>query len=73
VSTSSAAPRGQPSPGSSSEGRIARHDEMVGLVETMRMTADSLRLTAYGPDEDENEMRIVEDLPKASWYWPGRK
>ena len=27
------------------------------------MTADSLRLTAYGPDED--EMRIVEDLPKA--------
>jgi hypothetical protein len=46
---------------------------MVGLVETTRMTADSLRLTAYGPDEDENEMRIVEDLPKASWYWPGRK
>jgi len=27
------------------------------------MTADSLRLTAYGPDED--KMRIVEDLPKA--------
>ena len=25
----------------------ARHDKMVGLVETM-MTADSLRLTAYG-------------------------
>ncbi len=24
---------------------------MVGLVETM-MTADGLRLTAYGPDED---------------------
>jgi hypothetical protein len=27
------------------------------------MTADSLRLTAYGPDED--EIRIVVDLPKA--------
>jgi hypothetical protein len=32
------------------------------LVETM-MTADSSRLTAYGPDVD--EMRIVEDLPRA--------
>jgi hypothetical protein len=31
---------------------------MVGLVETM-MTADSLRLTAYGPDRD--GMRVVED------------
>ena len=29
------------------------------LVETM-MTADSLQLTAYGPDG--NEMRIVEDI-----------
>jgi hypothetical protein len=34
---------------------------MVGLVETM-MTADSLRPTACGLDD---EMRIVEDLPKA--------
>jgi hypothetical protein len=34
----------------------------AGLVETM-MTADGLRLTAYGPGED--EIRIVEDLPKA--------
>ena len=32
-----------------------------GLVETM-MTADSLQLTAYGPDED--EMRIAKDLLK---------
>jgi hypothetical protein len=31
---------------------------MVGLVETMQMTAHGLRLTAYGPDED--EIRIVE-------------
>jgi hypothetical protein len=36
---------------------------MVGLVETMRMTADGLRPTAYGPDQD--EIRIVEDLPRA--------
>jgi hypothetical protein len=35
---------------------------MVGLVETM-MTADSLQLTAYGPDG--NEMRIAKDLPTA--------
>jgi hypothetical protein len=35
---------------------------MVGPVERM-MTADSLRLTAYGPDEDEK--RIIEDLPRA--------
>jgi hypothetical protein len=35
---------------------------MVGLVETM-MTVDSLQLTAYGPDED--EIRIVANLPKA--------
>ena len=27
------------------------------------MVADSLQLTAHGPDED--EMRFVEDLPKA--------
>jgi hypothetical protein len=40
----------------------ARHDKMVSLVETM-MTADGLQLTAHGPDED--EARIVEDLPKA--------
>jgi hypothetical protein len=33
------------------------------MVETMLMTANSLRLTAYGPDED--EIRIVKDLPKA--------
>ena len=38
-----------------------RH-RMISLVETM-MTADGLRLTAYGPDED--VARIVEDLPKA--------
>ncbi len=36
---------------------------MVGLVETMLTTADGLRLTAHGPDED--EMRIAKDLPKA--------
>jgi hypothetical protein len=40
----------------------ARHDKMVGLVETM-MTADGLRLTAYGPDG--NDRQIAEDLPKA--------
>ena len=34
---------------------------MVELVETMQMTANGLRLTAYGPDED--EIRIVEDSP----------
>jgi hypothetical protein len=39
----------------------ARHDRIERPVETM-MTADGLRLAAYGPDE--NEMRIVEDLPK---------
>jgi hypothetical protein len=39
----------------------ARHDKMVGLVETM-MTANSLRLTAYGPEED--DIRIVKDLSK---------
>jgi len=38
-------------------------DGTVRLVETMRMTADGLRPTAYGPDED--EIRIVEDLSKA--------
>ena len=38
----------------------ARNDRMV---ETMRMTADGLQLTAYGPVE--GEIRIVEDLPKA--------
>ena len=26
----------------------ARRDKMVGLVETMRVTADGLQLTAYG-------------------------
>jgi len=30
----------------------AQHDRMVELVERMMM-ADGLRLTAYGPDEDE--------------------
>jgi len=45
---------------------------MVGLVETM-MTADSLQLTAYGPDG--NEMRIAKDVLKAktprAGVWPG--
>ena len=36
---------------------------MVSLVETMLMTANSLRLTAYCLDED--EIRIVKNLPKA--------
>jgi hypothetical protein len=35
---------------------------LPGDAETL-MTADSLQLTAYGPDED--VIRIVEDLPKA--------
>ena len=35
---------------------------MVGLVDTMR-AADSLRPTAYS--QDENEMRIAKDLPRA--------
>jgi hypothetical protein len=39
----------------------AWHDKMVGLVEAM-LTADGLRLAAYG--QDENEMRIVKDLPR---------
>jgi|GEM_PF-1847544 len=30
----------------------ARHDKMVGLVETMLMTANSFQLTAYGPVKD---------------------
>ena len=38
------------------------HDPMVGPVETMRETANRLRLAAYGPDD---EMRIAKDLPKA--------
>jgi hypothetical protein len=38
------------------------HDRISRQVETM-MTADSLQLTAHGPGED--EMRIVEDPPKA--------
>jgi hypothetical protein len=33
------------------------------LVEMMRMTADSLRLTAYGPNR--GEIRVIEDLPRA--------
>ena len=41
----------------------AGHDRMAGLVETMK-TADSLQLAAYG--QEENEMRIVKDLPKAA-------
>jgi hypothetical protein len=40
----------------------AGRDGIAEPVETM-MTADSLRLTAHGPDED--EVRIVEELPKA--------
>ena len=36
---------------------------MVGLVETMRMTANSFQLIAFGPDG--SEMRIAKDLPKA--------
>jgi len=39
------------------------HYRIAGPVETMRMTADGLQLTAYGPDND--EIRIVDDLPKA--------
>jgi adenine-specific DNA-methyltransferase len=38
------------------------HDRIAGPVEKM-MTADSLPLTAYG--QDENEMRITKNLPKA--------
>ena len=38
----------------------ARRDK---IVETRRMTADGLRLTAYDPGDD--EIRIVEDPPKA--------
>jgi len=45
------------------------HDRTAELVETM-MTADGLQLTAYGPDED--EIRIVEDLPKAKTPTAGR-
>ena len=41
-----------------SEDVKARRDRMVGLVETVPMTANGLQLTAYGPDG--NEMRIVE-------------
>lgn len=41
----------------------SEHDRMVGPGETMRMTANSFQLLAYGPDVDET--RIVEDLPKA--------
>jgi hypothetical protein len=33
---------------------------MVSMVETM-VTADGLRLTAYGPDDE--EIRVVEGLP----------
>jgi hypothetical protein len=40
----------------------AGRDGTAEMVETM-MTADSLRLAAHGPDED--EIRIVADLPKA--------
>jgi hypothetical protein len=37
---------------------------MVGLVETMlKLHGDGSRLTAHGQDED--EMQIAEDLPKA--------
>ena len=56
MSISSAAPRGQPSPRSSSEGRTARHDKMVVLVETM-MTADGLQPTAYGLPELDTRSR----------------
>jgi len=41
--------------------RIVRQDrwgQPTWQVETMRMTADGLRLTAYGPEK--NEIRIVE-------------
>ena len=47
--------------GAMSAGRDCRPPTAC-LGETM-MTADCLRLTAYGPDG--NEMRIVKDLPKA--------
>ncbi len=46
-----------------------RYDRTAELVETM-MTADGLQPTAYGPDED--EIRIVEDLPKAKTPTAGR-
>ena len=52
----------------------ARHDKMVGLVETMLMTADSLRLTAYGGSESEGtaESYIVHSHIVASYIvsWP---
>jgi hypothetical protein len=31
------------------------------MAETMRMTADGLQLTAYGPDD--GKIRVVENLP----------
>jgi hypothetical protein len=40
----------------------SEHDRLAGLVETM-MTAEGLQLAAYG--RSENEICIVEDLPKA--------
>jgi hypothetical protein len=46
----------------SGTGGKARHDKMVGMVETVT-TADGLQPTAHGPDG--NEMRIAKDLPKA--------
>jgi hypothetical protein len=42
---------------------------MVGLVEAMR-TAGGLRLTAYGPDED--EIRAVEGAADSSLSPAGR-
>jgi len=39
------------------------NERMVGLVEMM-MTADSSRLTAYGPDED--RIRLVEGAAEGS-------
>ena len=36
----------------------ALEHKAIELVETMQMTADGSRLTAYGPDE--NEIRVAE-------------
>jgi type I restriction enzyme M protein len=46
-----------------------RHDKMIGTVETMLRTADSLRLTAYGPDED--RIRFVECAAEGLRLRPG--
>ena len=50
----------------------ARHDKMVGLVETM-MTADGQRLTAYGPQSAATRQVIPDalrpfDTPDREFY-----